>query len=116
MKDLGFIASIQLNGPNEWPDDPVFYERVAPEKYPTVARWRDLIEAGIPTTGSDDSPWLDANGQDPPFGSPIRLLYQAVTREGNSGRPPDDWMLDQAISMWQALQLLTIITGVMRPW
>ena len=107
MKNLGLIASIQFNGPNEWPDDPVFYERVAPEQY-HVAGWRDLIEAGIPTAGSDDWPWGDVNGQDPPFGSPIRLLYQAVTRVGNNGRPPDDWMLDQAISMWQALQLLTI--------
>ncbi|WKZ36144.1 MAG: hypothetical protein QY332_21270 [Anaerolineales bacterium] len=43
-----------------------------------------------------------------PFGSPIHLIYQAVTRVGNLGVQPETWMLDQTITAEQAMRALTI--------
>jgi len=105
MKRLGVIGSIQLNGPGTWVDFPDFYQQVTPDMFPHVARWRDLTEAGVFIVGSSDWPW---NTLEQGFGSPMLLLYQAVTRAGTNRRPPADWMVGQSISMEQALQSLTI--------
>ena len=108
LDDLGLVASIQLNGPNEWVEDPAFKEIIPSDEFNTVGRWRDLIETGVLTAGSDDWPYGDLEGQDPPFGSVMRLLHQAVARVGNDNRPPEDWMVDQSITIEKALRLLTI--------
>lgn len=105
MQRLGIIASIQLNGPGTWLDYPDFDSGVTPDMYPHFARWRDLVEAGVFIVGSSDAPWFTF---EPGFGSPMLLLYQAVTRVGNNRRPPEAWMLDQALTMEQALRSLTI--------
>jgi ABC-type branched-subunit amino acid transport system substrate-binding protein len=44
----------------------------------------------------------------PPFASPLRLLYQAVTRTGHHGSPPEPWMLAEAITVEQALRAYTL--------
>ncbi len=105
MKRLGIIASIQFNGPGTWVDYPDWATEVTPNMYPHIARWRDLFEAGILIAGSTDWPWATLA---PDFGSAMLLLYQAVTRTGTNRRPPESWMLDQAITMEQALRSLTI--------
>ena len=110
IRDLGLIASVQLNGPGNWPQaDETFYDKVAPDQYPFAARWKDLWEAGITIAGSSDWPWF--SGEElggAPAGSPLRLLYKTITRTGYLDRPPDPWMLGQEITVEQALYSLTI--------
>ena len=105
MKRLGIIASIQLNGPGTWADYPDFDSEVTPDMYPHLARWRDLVKAGVFIVGSSDWPW---GTLEQGFGSPMLMLYQAVTRTGTNRRPPEAWMLGQALTMEQALRSLTI--------
>ena len=104
MQRLGIIASIQLNGPNIWTDWSDFYPEVGPDLYPHFARWRDLFDADLIVAGSSDWPW---GTLEEGFGSPMLLLYQAVTRTGTERRPPEPWMLDQTITIEQALRSLT---------
>lgn len=110
MAELGIIASAQLNMPASLLGDESFHLLVEREPEGSVARWRDLIEAGVPVIGNSDLPnGLDMEAIDgPPPGSPIRLLYRAVTRTWANGLPPEPWMLDQAITAEQALRLMTI--------
>ncbi len=105
MKRLGIIASFQLSGPGTWVDYPDFYPGTTPEMYPHIARWRDLAEAGVFIVGSSDWPW---GTLEQGFGSPMLLLYQAVTRTGTNRRPPEPWMRGQEITMELALRSLTI--------
>ncbi|UCC87591.1 MAG: amidohydrolase family protein [Anaerolineales bacterium] len=110
MAEIGIIASIQLNLPASALGDRRLHQLVEQEPQGSVARWRDLIQAGVPVIGNSDLP----NGLDmeeiygPPPGAPIRLLYRAVTRTWADGLPPEPWMLDQAITAEQALRLMTI--------
>ena len=70
---------------------------------------RDLIEAGVKVIGNTDFPSIDMESIDgPPPGSPIRLLYRGVTRTWAEGSVSEPWMLDQAITVDQALRLMTI--------
>lgn len=43
-----------------------------------------------------------------PFGSPVHLIYQGVTRVGNLGVRPVASLLDQALTAEQSLRALTI--------
>jgi predicted amidohydrolase YtcJ len=105
MERLGIVASIQFQGPGTWVEYPDFAPEVSPDMYPHFARWRDLVEAGVLIVGGSDWPWgILEHG----FGSPMLLLYQAVTRTGTNRRPPEAWMLGQALTMEQALRSLTI--------
>jgi predicted amidohydrolase YtcJ len=75
----------------------------------TVARWRDLIEAGVHVIGNTDFPSIDMEVIDGPApGSPIRLLYRGVSRTWADKQPPETWMLDQVLTTEQALRLMTI--------
>ena len=105
MGRLGILASIQLSGPGTWMDDPTFATDVTPDLYPHFARWRDLEDAGLVVLGSSDWPY---GTLEPGFGSPMLLLYQAVTRTGTDRRAPEPWMLGQELTMEQALRSLTI--------
>ena len=107
MRDLGILASVQLNGPGTWVEWSDWDDEVTPDMYPHIARYRDLLDAGVFAIGSGDWPWGVAPIE-PSFGSPMLLLYQAVTRSGSYRRPAEPWMLDQAITIEEALQLLTI--------
>jgi len=106
MKRLGIIASIQLNGPGAWVDYDDYHEPLmTPDLYPHFARWRDLFAAGVIVAGSSDWPGsITEEG----VGAPMLLLYQAVTRTGNNRRPPEQWMIGQAITIEEALRSLTI--------
>ncbi len=110
MADMGIIASIQLNVPASLLSDFRTLNRlVQQEPEGGVARWRDLVEAGVPVIGNSDFPSIDIEVIDGPApGSPIRLLYRAVTRTWADNRPPEAWMLDQALTAEQALRLMTI--------
>jgi len=102
---MGVIASIQLNGPGTWTDYPDFESGVTPELYPEFARWRDLVDAGLHVAGSSDHPW---GTLEPDYGSPMLLIYQAVTRTGTNRKPPEDWMVGQELTAEEALRSLTI--------
>lgn len=109
MKDLGLIASIQLNMPSELIGDPAFDRFVDRELVSSITPWRSLIESGVPIAGGSDWPgYFVVEPHGAPFGSPMRLIYQAVTKTGNLGTAPYPWMLDQTISAEQALRSLTI--------
>ncbi|TFH04876.1 MAG: hypothetical protein E4H14_13815, partial [Candidatus Thorarchaeota archaeon] len=103
MADLGIIASFQLTWINsDW--------KLA-SSYPTLqnyshlaGRWSDILEAGIPSQGSTDFPWLLGQTNR----TAMYAISSAVTRVGGLGQIPTDWMLYQAISVEQALRLITI--------
>ena len=102
IADLGIIASFQLTWFNSdwtqaesWP----YLQNCSP----LAGRWRDIIEAGIPSQGSTDYPWLIGTDR-----TAMYVVSSAVTRVGGLGLTPTDWMLNQTISVEQALRLITI--------
>jgi len=106
MADLNVLASIQLEAPNTWSTDfSDFYDEVTPDLYPHFTRYRDLMNADVTIVGSSDWPWSTLEEG---FGSPMKLLYQAVTRVGTGGHPPDEWMKGQEIPIELAMRSLTI--------
>lgn len=112
MADMGIIASIQMNVPAslfsaDYRDS--LHRLVEEESVGTVARWRDLVEAGVLVIGNSDFPSLDMEVIDGPApGSPVRLLYRAVTRTWADNQPPETWMREQTLTAEQALRLMTI--------
>ena len=102
LANLGIIASFQLTWFNsDW---------TQAESWPYLqnyshlaGRWRDIIEAGIPSQGSTDYPWLIGTDR-----TAMYVVSSAVTRVGGLGLTPTDWMLNQTISVEQALRLITI--------
>lgn len=72
------------------------------ERVLRIGRWRDLVAAGVPTTGSTDFPWGV-----PILGPVLRTLYTATTRIGPNGEQPTSWMTAQTLSSSEAIFLLT---------
>ncbi|MFZ0626664.1 MAG: amidohydrolase family protein [Acidimicrobiia bacterium] len=102
MAALNLVASIQLTFFNsDWADE--FSSNLGPERVGWVGRWRDLLDAGVPTIGGTDQPYGYGT-----VGPSMRAIFQAVTRIGESGAPPPDWMLSQRISVDEAIRLITI--------
>ena len=104
MSDLGIIASIQLTWLNsDWPGDE-FWGRLeaalGPDRVAWLGRWRDLLDGGVKVIGGTDTPWTPA--------SSVGALYEAATRIGENGATPAPWMLDQRITVEEALRLITI--------
>lgn len=101
MHELGIIASIQLTWfHSNWAEDT---ETERPEDLGKIARWHDLLVLGIPSIGGTDFPYGI-----PATSSALDAIHQAVTRVGDQDIPPRPWMLDQRITVEQALRLLTI--------
>ncbi len=111
LADLGLLVSVQLNGTPGWPDDPSFQQRVPADQIPYVARFRDMLSAGVFMVGNTDAPWgtVDWRNQVQPTapGTPMQALYEAVTRITNNGRLPEPWQAAQTLTVEQALPLLT---------
>lgn len=105
MKQLDVIASIQLNGPGGFVEAADFDSATTPEVLGIMARWKDLVDAGLHVAGSTDWPWITA---DPAFNGPLGMLYHAVTRKGPGGRAPEAWMRGQELPIQAALRALTI--------
>ncbi len=102
MKQLEIVASFQLTWfHSDWIEE--VETNADPEAVRMVGRWRDLLEAGVPSIGSTDHPWGYGT-----IGPSMKTIYQAVTRIGEQGRLPPQYMLDQRISVEQALRLVTI--------
>ena len=103
LADLGIIASFQLTWVNSDWEQAVSWPVL--QNYSHLAgRWRDILEAGIPSQGSTDFPWLLGTIER----SAMYAVSSAVTRVGGMNLPPTDWMINQTISVEQALRLITI--------
>ena len=109
MQRLGLIGSVQLNVPTVLMGDNKlipFYQREPPG---AVARWRDLIDSGLVVAGSSDWPvGIDDTSAGTGVDLPMRLIYLAVARPGLNGALALPWMADQAITVDEAMHLLTI--------
>lgn len=109
VKHLGLIPIINLNNPGQLVGEPDVDALIAREPQGSYTPWRSLVEAGIPI--ANGTGWPSFYVDEPsgaPFGSPMHLIYQAVTRVGNLGTQPYPWLLDQTITAEQALRALTI--------
>ena len=107
MKNKGIIASFQLVGPPDWPEQETFQTYISNTHPEWCLRWNDFMDAeagGLKTTGSTDAPFNEITC-DP---SPFRAIYQAVTRQGYLTREHADWELNQRITVEEAIRLLTI--------
>ncbi|MBI2898766.1 MAG: amidohydrolase family protein [Planctomycetes bacterium] len=109
VKRLGVIPSIQTNMPGELVGERDIEELTAREPRGSAFPWRNLVSAGVTLAGGSSFPtfYVEEPGG-APFGSPVHLMYQAVTRVGNLGTRPEAWMLDQTLTAEQALRALTI--------
>jgi hypothetical protein len=107
MKAKGILASIQLLGPPDWPEQSTFQTYISNTDSNWCLRWKDFMEAeeeGLRITGSTDGPFNDA----PCEYSSLRIIYQAVSRMGYMDRIHATWELDQRLTIEEALKLLTI--------
>lgn len=105
MKTLGVIASVQLTwfvsdwlGSEFWSDYEVELDQ---QRHRWLGRWRDLLDEGVRVVGGTDTPWTPAS-------SSMKVLHEAATRIGDAGRAPRSWMLDQRITVEEALRSITI--------
>ncbi|MHA2081956.1 MAG: amidohydrolase family protein, partial [Candidatus Thorarchaeota archaeon] len=102
MSNLGIIASFQLPWFNSDVRD--YYQYPIYQEYShLLARWRDIVEAGVPSIGNTDYPYSMGY-----YGSAIEAVSLSVTRIGELGLTPTDWMLNQTLTVEQALRLITI--------
>ena len=106
MRDLAIIASIQLPFmTSDWAAEEE--ATLGPDRLASVGRWRDLLEAGVPTVGSTDFPWAIRDELNGRSGAAMKALSDAVTRLGTEAGAPPPWMADQALTVEQGLELIT---------
>ena len=109
IRALGLVPIINLNYPGEGVGVPDIDYLLGSEPTGAYTPWRSLFEASIPAAGMSGFP--SGHVDEPtgaPFGSPIHLIYQAVTRVGKLGQHSPPELLDQAITAEEALRAVTI--------
>lgn len=104
MENKGILASFQLMGPPDWPEQNTFQTYISNSNTGYILRWKDFVESDIPIVGSTDAPFNNTVCDYSPF----RAIYQAVTRKGYIDRTHASWELNQRINIDDALKLLTI--------
>ena len=102
MADKDIIASFQFHWATsdyyDW-----YIDTVGAERIPMLARWRDLIDAGVPSAASTDYPYCTYGA------TAIHGIYSSVTRIGPFwGLDPSDTLLAQRLSVEEVLRLITI--------
>lgn len=103
LRRLGLIGSIQLSFFHAGAAETLI-RWIGRDRVELTGRWRDLIDAGIPITGSTDAPWVIAGRSGPS----IPAIAQAVTRISPRGKLPPRWMRSQRMTVEEALRSLTI--------
>jgi predicted amidohydrolase YtcJ len=109
LQQFGLVPVINLNNPGQLVGDSDVDQLIAREPQGSYAPWRSLEQAGLHIANATG--WPSYYVDEPmgaPFGSPMHLIYQAVTRVGNLGTQPYPWLLDQTITAAQAMKILTI--------
>lgn len=109
IRTLGLVPVVNLNVPSDLVGVSDIADLIAGEPEGSYAPWRNLFEAGIPAAGMSGFPSLyvdEPTGA--PFGSPLHMIYQAVTRAGRLGQTTPEPLLDQAITALEALQAITV--------
>ena len=104
IKQKEIIASFQLMGPPDWPQQETFMTYISNKNPQFALRWKDFFDQDIRSTGSTDAPFNNS----PCDYSPFRVIYQAMTRMGYLNREHADWERAQRITLEQALKSLTI--------
>lgn len=113
MAELGLIGSVQLINASAWVEDASFQKYIPADQIQLSARWRDLLDAGVFLIGNTDDPWCCTdwrNGfQGPSFEASVPWsIYQGVTRTTFQENSPDAWQVAQAVTVQEALEMLTI--------
>jgi predicted amidohydrolase YtcJ len=103
LRKLGLIGSIQLSWFHAGAVENLI-RWVGRDRVELTGRWRDLIEAGIPITGSSDAPWAIVGRSGPS----IPAIAEAVTRISPRDKAPPRWMRSQRLTVQEALRSLTI--------
>lgn len=97
MRDLGVVASIQLSFATS--DQGFLGDAIGAREAHTYP-WRSMYEAGIPMAGSSD---FQIEALHPLWG-----VQRAVTRQEVDGTPDGGYMSDEALSVEQALRLVSV--------
>lgn len=98
VANLEILSSVQSShavGDSGWAED-----RVGPERIRHAYAWQRVLEAGGGLMLNSDmpgEPW-----------TPMETLYFAVTRAKLDGKPPGGWYADQALSVEEALEAMTL--------
>ena len=93
-----YISSVQSShavGDSKWAED-----RVGNERIKLAYAWRSIMDAGAPIILNSDlpgEPW-----------TPTETLYFAVSRKNLDGNPAGGWYPEQAFTVMEALQAMTI--------
>lgn len=104
MENKGILASFQLMGPPDWPEQNTFQTYISNSNTDYILRWKDFVQSNIPIVGSTDAPFNNTVCHYSPF----RVMYQAVTRMGYLDRTHASWELNQRIAIEDAIKLLTV--------
>lgn len=113
MAKLGIIGSAGLIGAGGLPEDASFKKYIPADEVQHTARWRDLIDAGVFLIGNTDDPWCCTDWRNS-FNGPsydaavVQAIYQGVTMTTFNGRQPEAWQFAQAVTVQEALEMLTI--------
>jgi predicted amidohydrolase YtcJ len=102
MASKRIIASFQ----NHWATSDYYdwyVDIVGAERISLLARWRDLLDSGVPSSASTDYPYCTYGA------TAVHGLFSSVTRMGPFwGLEPSDSLLAQRLSVEEALRLITI--------
>ncbi len=108
---MDIAAVIHLDGAADWILDPSVlaeFDRDDPgEAAELLARWRDLVDAGLHVASATDAPWTFEDGLVDDIGRPVDQI--AAGMDGRVRTRPDtpDWLLDQLLTAEQGLRAVT---------
>jgi predicted amidohydrolase YtcJ len=108
IAELDLVAVVQLGGSSsDWILEQDYLGNLG-EDTAWLARWRDLVEAGIHVAGAPDAPWtfpgLVPSGD---VGTPMAQIAGAMDGIGPTNPHPPDWVLAQTLTAEQGLELVT---------
>lgn len=95
LNALAYIQPIFLD--YDWS---IVEDRIGIERSKTSYNWKTMVEMGIHCPMGSDCPVEPFNV--------MHGIYEAVTRKDLKGRPEEGWMIDQALSLDQAIYGYTV--------